>query len=103
MLMAMQRDVSCQYHLKQTMAKSLIPKFFFGAISISSCDADKVGRIFFGECRIRRWAFARCFSVDQVIVAIVFAIAGSGSILEGAGVVAYVRQSKSIEKLEITQ
>ena len=47
MLMAMQRDVSCQYHLKQTMAKSLIPKFFFGAISISSCDADKVGRIFF--------------------------------------------------------
>ena len=103
MLMAMQRDVSCQYHLKQTMAKSLIPKLFFGVISTSSYDEDKVGRIFFGECRIRRWVFARCFSVDQVIVAIVFAIAGSRSILEGAGVVAYVRQSKSIEKLEITQ
>ena len=103
MLMAMQRDVSCQYHLKQTMAKSLIPKLFFGVISTSSYDVDKVGRIFFGECRIRRWAFACCFSVDLVIVAIVIVIAASGSRLEGTGVVAYVRQSKSIEKLEITQ
>ena len=47
MLIAKHRDVSCQYHLKQTMAKSLIPKLFFGVISTSSCDADKVGRIFF--------------------------------------------------------
>ena len=43
------------------------------------------------------------FFVELVIVAIVFVIAAPVSLLEGARVVAYGRQSMSIDKLEITQ